>query len=255
MDSPLTSRQIEILILLAKFRFLNRQQIQTLLKHKDFRLIITWLNDLTEKEYTGRIYSRKFGENTKPAIYFLSPKSRKVLKKQKGLEKEKFNWIYREKNRSKKFIEHCLFLTQVYLSFLSSTVKKAKVHLFTKTDLAKYPYLLDPLPDAYIAIEQNGEVIRRYFLEAFDKATPRFVLRGRVQKYLDYSEEGEWEANTDHPFPSILFVCQDETVKSYLYRYIKKILDEAISDISFFLTTKDSIKSQGVRKEIWQRVG
>ena len=186
-------------------------------------------------------------------MYHLNPVSIKVLKMKAGVNKRFLNKLYREEMRSKKFIEHCLFVSKVYLCFLKVS-RKAKVYFFTKIEMEKDDFLPRPLPDAYIAIEKNKQIMRRYFLIILDENTPRFVLRKRVHQYLDYSEEGEWEANTNHPFPSILFVCQNETVKSYLYRYIKNILDQTISDISFFLATKDSVNSMGVKRENWQEV-
>lgn len=74
---PITSKQIEILALLYRFRFLNRVQIQILLHHKDYRRINDWLKDLTEREYVGRVYSRKQVGINIPAIHFRKPKARK----------------------------------------------------------------------------------------------------------------------------------------------------------------------------------
>ena len=67
----LTKKQQEILRLLYNFRFLNRIQIQALLKHKDPKTINLWLRDLRAKGYVEWIYSTHFAEKTKPAIYYL----------------------------------------------------------------------------------------------------------------------------------------------------------------------------------------
>ena len=64
----ITNKQKEILLLLYRFRFLNRIQIQTLLNNKDYKNINLWLKDLTTKNYTGKIFERTPGIN-KPAIY------------------------------------------------------------------------------------------------------------------------------------------------------------------------------------------
>ena len=68
----LTKKQQEILGLLYSFRFLNRIQIQALLRHKDPKTINLWLRDLRARGYVEWIYSTHFAEKTKPAIYYLS---------------------------------------------------------------------------------------------------------------------------------------------------------------------------------------
>ena len=68
----ITNKQQEILLLIYKYRYLNRIQIQQLLNHKNKKNINTWLKDLTEKQYLNKIYSNNVGENIKPAIYYAS---------------------------------------------------------------------------------------------------------------------------------------------------------------------------------------
>lgn len=106
----ITPKQLEILILIYRFRFLNRSQLQTLLKHKDTKRINTWLKDLTDKKIVGRHYSTKLKENTKPAIYYLMTKSKTLLIGQPQVdERLLLKRVYREKIRSRKLIDHCIF--------------------------------------------------------------------------------------------------------------------------------------------------
>jgi len=72
----LTKKQLEILTLLYRFRFLNRSQIQQLLNHKKISRINLWLKDLYYKKIIGRNYSNRLGDNIKPAIYYLKTKSK-----------------------------------------------------------------------------------------------------------------------------------------------------------------------------------
>ena len=59
MTKPLdiTTKQITIINLIFRFRFLDRLQIQKFLKHKDETRTNRWLKDLIEKEYLN--YSLK----------------------------------------------------------------------------------------------------------------------------------------------------------------------------------------------------
>ena len=68
-----TEKQKDIIDNVFRFRFINRYQIQKIVGHKDSKRVNVWLKDLVEKNYLGRIYSRKLLENTKPAVYYLSP--------------------------------------------------------------------------------------------------------------------------------------------------------------------------------------
>ena len=106
----------------------------------------------------------------------------------------------------------------------------------------------------YIAIEEQEQVIKRYFLEIIDETTPRFVVRNRIQQYLDYSSEEAWKENTNHPFPYVLLVCPDNSSEKYISKHIKRCLEEDISDIQFFVTTKNSILLKGVQQEQWGKI-
>jgi len=118
----ITPKQLEILLLLYRFRFLNRTHIQKFLNHKDPRRINTWLKDLTERNIIGQRYSRKLLANTKPAIYHLSTKSRKILLTQRGINEKLLKRVYREKTRSERLIRHCLLVADIYF-FLEKKLK------------------------------------------------------------------------------------------------------------------------------------
>ena len=102
----ITPKQLEILLLLYRYRFLNRIQIQKFLEHKNDTRITAWLRDLNKNEYIGRIYSFKLLENTNPAIYYLMTKSRNILKDQEYTTKIGLSHIYREHMRSVAFQNH-----------------------------------------------------------------------------------------------------------------------------------------------------
>lgn len=251
----LTTKQIEIINYLLKFRFLNRIQIQTLLNHKDPRRINAWLTDLTNQKFLGRIYSHKFGENTKPAIYYLGLKSLKLLKQQKDVNPAVLNRLYREKQRSVKFIENSIFITDFYLHLLQSNPQnKTKLHFFTKTNLEGLNYLPLPHPDAYIAIEELKTKIKRYFLEIFQEDSPRFVMCKRIQQYYEYFETDLWQNNTHHPFPSVLIICPDNSTKKFLGKFILQTFEEEMGEIELYLATKDEVKHMGTGENVWKKV-
>jgi Replication-relaxation len=174
MEPPkITPKQLEILILLYKYRFLNRKQIQQFLNHKDPKRINAWLKDLTEKNITGRKYSYKIGENIKPAIYCLSTKSIRILKGRKDINDKILNRVYRDRKRSDRLITHSTLLADIYFFLKLQAVKGRQIlQLFTKTDLSNHNYLPYERPDAYISLEDSQGNIKRYFLEIIDEGTP-----------------------------------------------------------------------------------
>lgn len=253
---PTTQKQKEILFYLLKFRFLNTHHIQQFLKHKNPNRTLAWIKDLIEKGCIKRHFDRKsFGDNTKPAIYYLAPKARHIIIKEKELAIEALEYIYKEHRREKTFINRCLSIADIYLFLLSQKEKNEELKFFTKFELCNYKYFPDPLPDAFIAVkgEQNT---RRYFLDFFDEYTPSWVARQRVRNYLEYIEKTDWDENTDNtPFPSILFVCPTETMKKHIKLYSKALFEKSYDEkVSLFLTTKMRIQHGEKTSTVWQKV-
>lgn len=253
MDT-ITPKQLEILTLIYRFRFLNRHHIQSLLNHKDPRRINSWLKELTEKNILGRLYSTKLKENTKPAIYYLATKSSKILLEQEDTNEKILRRAYRDKNASRKLITHSLFLTDVYLLLKEQTIKtKQELHFFTKTDLVEHYYLPYNRPDAYISLKDKKQS-KRYFLEIIDEGTPRFMLRKKISQYIDYFDEGTWNQRTLHDNPKLLFICPNQNIKDFLNRHIAQVLEEETSDLQFFLSLKSAIQAEGITPSTWQLV-
>ena len=101
-----TNKQLEILILLYRYRFLNRIHIQHFLNHKNHSRITPWLKDLTTKKIINRIYSQTQENINKPAIYYLANKSKHILKNNEECNPKVLDRVYREKYRSETFRSH-----------------------------------------------------------------------------------------------------------------------------------------------------
>lgn len=248
----ITPKQQEILFHLYTFRYLNRHHIQHLLNHKDSARINKWLTDLTNKHYIHQIYSNTYGENTKPAIYYLGNNSITILKNNPNVTPERLVKVYKERGRTNRFISHCQLVADVYISFDTEAKATGKtLYFYAKTELLDHEYLLKPVPDAYIALEHK-KTTKRYFLDIFDDNTPRFAIRKRINDFSNYAESGEWEEATDHPFPNILFVFTTDQLKNYCKRLIAKELEEREPDFSFYLATQEALK-QSTWEKVWQK--
>ena len=252
--TSITPKQLEILLLLYRFRFLNRIQIQKLLNHKNANRINPWLKDLTEKELIGRIYSKRIGENIKPAIYYLAVKSRHILKDQKECIEPMLKHVYREQSRLATFRSHCMLVADTYFYFQALIKGEQKTLDFqTKVEYANQDFLLKPLPDAFIAIKAPRKKTKRYFLEIFDEGVPRFAIRYRIKQYIEYFDDDDWQNNTNYPNPKILLICPNELTQRFIQRFINKALEDACAlEPVFLVTSKDKLALK--TEDIWLQV-
>ncbi len=244
-------KQTEILILLYRFRYLNRVQIQTILNQKYHSRLLKWLNELKEEKLVVCNYDKKVASS--PSVYSLAPKSRNILKNNPAVKPRLLGHIWRDKTYSAEFRSHCLFLGDIYLSLIALTSKiGAELHYYTKPDIHGTKHLIIPIPDAYFSIEEKSGRTKRYFLDLFDDLPPR-ILRTHINQYFKYYDSDEWQDNTDKPFPEIIIVCPSDRIKSHLKYYIQSKLEED-SELCIYLTTKELIQKRGLVREILKKV-
>ena len=272
-----TNKQQEILKLLYTHRFLTRIQIQALLKHKDKKTINLWLKDLRDKGYIDWIYNKDhFAEKTKPAIYYLGINGIRYFRSTGfylGSERSK---RYRERERSQTFIGRCLSIAECCLSLDKARDEDnwPQTWYFYETeadyqDESYYHFLADSeliqpqLCFCKLQYESGDpEPIESYLLEMFDPTLPRYRLRNRLKKYVEYlDEEMEvWDEATNErdPHPIILLVCATLTDLIYAKRRTRGLMaeiwergDEDRPQLRF--TTIDKLEDRGVLDgTIWE---
>ncbi len=250
---PITKTQKLILLFLYKFRFLTVLKLQKYFNHKDPHRIKEWLKDLKDKGYISAIVDSK--DITKPYVYCLATKTKYILQENEDCDKTVLGRLYKEKGLQENFRNHLLFIVDIYLYFLSRQEKNSKLHFLTQQDLIGYDFFPAELPDVYIAVKTKDGT-DKYFLDLFDDyRKPSGVARFAVRKYISYCEDGSWQANTENsPFPTLLFIVQDERRKKHINMYGKAKLAKTFEDISLFLTTQDTIKFSKGKINIWKKV-
>jgi hypothetical protein len=257
MTKPLniTKKQQEILHLLFKFRFLNRPQIQQFLNHNDRRATNDLLSDLVNKEYIGRIYTERFPEKTKPAVYYLIKGGVKFLKSE-GFDEKLVHKLYYENKRSESFIGQSLLLADIYLDLSSRKTNEAEFKMAIASDYPGHELselLGDLLPHAFIR-QESQEGTEHYFLEILSDV-PIERLRQRLKKYLYFYESNEWEEETSEEFPALLMICPDIRTLIYAKRYLKrKFIEMDIDSLIVHLTTIDKLREHGLTGDIWEKV-
>ncbi len=194
--------------------------------------------------------SRKKDPLTKTQYYFLTKESKETLWNLKDVNRRLLRRVYEDIDGKEVFVNHKLFVAQIFFYFEDLTKNKIDLSFYTETDLSKFRYLLHPKPDAFISMQGAGKDVKRYFLEVIDQGTPKFAKENLIKRYSDYSTDGDWEEKTKFPFPDLFLVCPNENSLKHLYSYISEEFD---GDFAIYLTIKDKIKT-GAGLEIWQEV-
>jgi len=79
------------------------------------------------------------------------------------------------------------------------------------------------------------------------------MIRSKINQYIEYFQANTWQNRTDHPNPTMLFVCPEELTKIFLNKYILQMQEEEPEiDLEFFLTTQNQINSN--QADLWERV-
>jgi len=251
----MNKRQEEILIYLYRFRFLTRFQIQSLTCQKYYSRAVSWLDDLLKKSFIRRFYNPSLV--TQPAVYALDNQGRKYLLsnfQKLNIKKVALDKVWRINKLSVQYRNHCLTLADSYIA-IKETIKKtgAILHFYTKNDLVNIKYLINPHPDAYFHIQESNGAKKYYFLDIFDYYTNSLKLIKRIQRYLDYYDDGYWQDQTNCNFPEVIFVTSDERTYAYLNWYLPKVLEDN-DDINFFLISKLLIKTKGFSKDSLKKI-
>ncbi|MFO0886656.1 MAG: replication-relaxation family protein [Candidatus Saccharimonadales bacterium] len=278
----ITYKQRTILDLLYTHRFLTRIQLQTFLKHKDKKTINLWLKDLRDKEYINWIYNKDhFAEKTKPAIYYLGINGIRHMQNMDFHPSEEIHKRYREHERSQTFIDRCLLLADVCLeldnerngTYYTTTCyyyeteadyhSEMRYHFMSESELIRPDLCIaQSEDDTDDSIGDPDTTVASYLLEIFDPTLPRYRLRNKLKKYVQYLEEelDEWDEQTgEDPRPTILLVCATLTDLIYAKRRTKGLMaeiweydDEDRPHVRF--TTAEKLRKNGLlAEEIWEK--
>lgn len=253
----ITNKQTEILTLIYQFRFLNRTQIQQLLKHKDPKTINTWLKDLTEKQYLNRIYSNTIGVNTKPAIYYPAINAIRYFKSLDQDNSAHLKKLYRDNERSQSFIDDQIFIANICLDILMINTKGEINYTFETaagvTSNSIYKFMEDLSPQL-IFTKKTKSQFKQFVFVILDSAQPKYIIKKKMKSYIELFFTNEWEENTGKSFPIVLFACQTLALMIFAKRTIKKLLDDYQNPEEFeaWFATNDDIREQGISAEIWE---
>jgi len=256
-----TPKQQEITKLQYRYRFINTNQIQKFLNHKNKRRINDWLPDLVKKEYLKRIYDPStFSEKNQPAVYQMGSNGIRWLKTQDGYDPAVLRKLYRDKNRSETFISTCQLVADICLGFKAKTSDRLCFDWATESDYinTKSPFYFTGMfselhPNLVFSRKKNNKM-DYFLLEVLTTKLPAYRVRKRIRTYFEFLTECEWIGHIEEA-PEILFVCETKEMMIRCKRYTKKLLVEAEEEnVNICFAQKEDVQKDGVIAEIWEDV-
>lgn len=251
---PLNVGQLRVLKLLYKFRFITTELVARYDGVSDKRVIFSRVSILYKQGYIGRHYDNSYKIDRKKAVYFLLPKGMKALKELPDFSTQIINSIYKDKVASEQFRERCLALFSTCNRL--KTLYGDKLKFFTKSDLVAFDYFPKPRPDAYIKLETAEGSNKQFFLDYYDLATPFFLHRRKIEKYVGYEEGGDWDV-TRMEFPAIIGVCETVALQKRVGKRMLAAVDGSLySEVKFYVADLKTIAVQGKSDDkLWTLVG
>ncbi len=258
---PITPKQTQLLIHLARFRFLDRIQLQHLLNHQSPTRIKDWLKDLTEHDYIGRIYSTNFGENTKPAIYYLKLKGIQQLRTEHHFPGTYLRTLYRDAERSDAFKHHCSNVAQIYLE-LQERNRHGHTEEFplyvalTTPELLSSPLsFLSPLhPDLVVQKKLSSAEDQYFLLTILEPTMPHTAIRNKLKSVITFYFSGAWEERMDTLYPLTLLVCPTKPFLIITKRLAKNLLkrNQEPEEVRFRFAQAEHVTKLGITGIIWE---
>lgn len=226
-----TTKQLEILRLFYRFRFLTSNQLIIMLnlKRTNPNQIHQRLTKLLANNYIDRNYSPQFKIDRRPAEYFLLEDGIKTLKQfmaDKCNDKVLHN-IYSDKKAQPSSVAHHLRVGSIYCCLKERYGDDLK--FFTQSQITPYKYFPKQKPEALIRLDVGDEQ-KEFFLEIINPNTPFFSYVGRIKRLIEYSDAGTWQEETGRKLPRILFmgdsVSTEIRIQKQAARLIKRHYDD-----------------------------
>lgn len=247
-ERKLTSKELDVLKLLYRFRFATSDHIAAVqgVHRHSARLRAARLRDmgyLRQKRDSAAMMQHK------PAIYALTSKGATYLKQQGSQYNPKvLRAIVASAEPSEDFIDRNLAIFSVYNRL--KALYEDKLLFLTKSGMSseKFEYLPEVKPDAFI---QLGKTY--FFLYYLSKNTPDFAQVRRFKPLFDYENSGLWENTTSANFPKVLFVADTKRLATFARKRFLNFSKGTRSGMICATTTFESLMSEEVKA--WESDG
>ncbi len=249
----LNSKQLHLLKLIYKFRFVTVGLIKEIQDTKDQSTINHRLRVLVEQDYIGRNYNASYRLLGKQANYFLRPKGIAMLKDQQDFSQKALHAMYKNQSLSDSFIDHSLNIAKIYT--VMRKVYPNQFSFFTKSELVDLDYFPKQLPDTYLVTNTATEQ-SEIFLDSLEIGSQFFVIKKKLANYIQHAESEIWEEQTGKDYPAVLLACGSPVIEANLHKHLPRMISSSGSEIEFYTTsTKSLIDLDDPNGKIWSPIG
>ena len=249
---PLNDKQILLLKLFYKFRFITVGLLQSAQGHKYQATHNDRLRVLYDQKYIGRHYNDTYRIDRRYAEYFILPDGINALKSLNIFKPTVLNNLYKDKTAKPQFIAHSLGIFELY-----NTVRRLYPDTFsfyTKIELSGREDMPDLLPDANLR-PIDPKSVKEFYLDSVDDLAQLLLVKRKIASYIKHCDSDEWQ-DTGKSYPEVLLVTGLASTKKTLHKYIEKKLSYSGVDINFYTSSKKAlVESQYAGEKIWHKVG
>lgn len=234
--NSLNDRQIHLLKLTYKFRFVTAP---LLAKYKDLKSrssMYTTLERLAEQEYLGKYKTKNEKFQNKGTRYYLTTKGLSYLNANHGIGAHMAKAIGGNRNVTERFKDQHIADLRLYLQ-LEDTYPN-QFEIYTRTEIAGQKHFPNPLPDLYLKLLRSIEAKPdEYFL--FDLTSkPLYEFKKDFPKLIEHIDSEVWQKKTERTYPGVLFICGDSKQEFGVSKYVVSTLDNVgIDELVFKIST------------------
>ncbi|MFZ2836394.1 MAG: MarR family winged helix-turn-helix transcriptional regulator [Candidatus Saccharimonadales bacterium] len=241
----LNQKQLHILMLLYKFRFITIPLLTTYKNLKSNSLQRTF-DILLEENYIDRRFDVSYKIDRKPAIYYLAAKGVAALKADPRFNPVTLHSYYKNRSVTDVFMQHAVDTLEVYNNLKHSY--EDRFEIFTRQEVAHFDDFPETKPDLYL----RGD--REYFLTlAYD--TQLFLVRKRLAEYITHFDEDGWAKGR---YPALLFIFADSNSERRFLEFANTSLESAgidTDELSIGTTTMRALRGIPAISAIWSFTG
>jgi hypothetical protein len=253
---PLNTKQLHILKLIHKFRFMTAPLLAQYKNLKSRHSMYMTLELLTQQEYLIKRIDRDVAFQSKGGRYYLARKSFKVLRDTQGYSKQSLHAMYKNNLVRESSVDIYIETIRFYLALRDSY--PGTFHIFTRSELTDFSELPDPRPDLYLnSITASGDSSKEYLLYTFTD-TQFFVFKKAFDAIIEHFDSDDWKEDVEDEtdYPAVLIVCADSRLEQRVQQHIAAKLDNTgIDDLEMLTTSsKGLLNSNKANRTIWSDV-
>jgi len=241
MPRKLNQNQLDVLLLLYKFRFATSNLLTQKLKLQHRNSINSRLQILKDQQYIGRKYDKSYKLMNKPASYFMLPNGFAVLRGMDGISNNVLKNMYKDASATDAFTERSLVIFAIYNKLES--IFGQRFDMFSKSELNGMEGMPAMLPDGLIRLKTSDSPHAReryHSLYYVEEKQPLFAISSIITKQIEYGDSEDWQELFGKP-PAVIIICDSPALERRLHRQAGRVEDEAAKGQKFYTTTTTEI--------------